>query len=237
MSLLTVLSRRAARWAVPVLTVAVLAGIGLATQDGTSARAYRHAPACAGETNLSACAGDFTATVNGVRTMPGNGSYADVSYVTADGVINNWARFDGNGAALAGTAEADQDQRTPLTIRVWRGSIVGGQLGSTWLWAEGNPPGAATATVFLAVSFALLLLLARLRIRRRSVSRAAGNRRGLILAEAGQTAVAAGGVVLLAYGLWPGAIVAVAALAWLGLSAWRSRPARGRGLLASLPST
>jgi apolipoprotein N-acyltransferase len=40
--------------------------------------------------------------------------------------------------------------------------------------------------------------------------------------DLGQVAVAAGSLVLLAYGFWPGAILALAALLWLGLSARRS---------------
>ncbi len=159
------------------------------------ARAYRHAPACAGETNLATCTGDFTATVNGVRTdSQGGSNYADVSYVTGDGVINTWARFDGDGTALARAATADENERTPLTIKVWRGSIVGAELGDTWHWAEGNPPGNAIPAAFLTVGFALLLLVMRLRIRRRPALLTQRERRRLMIEDAGQVVAAAGAI-------------------------------------------
>ena len=228
----------AAGWIPVVLTVAVLFGVLLTIQDGPPARAYRHAPACIGEANLATCVGDFTATVNGVRTgsQSGNDNYADVSYVTGDGVINTWATFDGNGNDLARAADTDEGQRTPLTIKVWRGSIVGAELGGTWHWAENNPPGDAVPSVFLGVSFALLLLWVRVRIHRRSGSLAPAGRRRLLLEDLAQPLTAAVATVLLAYGFWPGAIVAVASLVWLALSVRRSTRARKQALVASLSS-
>ena len=112
----------AARWVMPALTVPVLFGVFFTTHDGPEARAFRHAPACVGESNLATCVGNFTATVNGVRTpLQGTANYAQVSYVTGDGVIRAWARFDGNGGALGRLAGADQNERAPVTIEVWRG--------------------------------------------------------------------------------------------------------------------
>jgi hypothetical protein len=206
---------------VPVLlTVAVLFGILLTSQDGPAARAFRHAPACVGETNLATCAGDFTAVINGVRAPANGASFADVSYVTSDGAINAWARFDGNAATIVRLASADENARSLLTIRVWRRSIVGAELGDSWYWAQGNPPGNTAPAVFLTISFALLLLALRLRIHRRAGPRT--NSQRLLIADLGQVAAAAGSIVLLAYGFWPGAILALAVLLWLGLSARRS---------------
>ena len=203
-----------------VLTVAVLSGVVLTGNDGPAARAFRNAPACADDANLATCAGDFTAVINGVRAPADGALFADVSYATYDGAVNTWARFDGDPAAIVRLASADEKARTLLRIRVWRRSIVGAELGGSWHWAQGDPPGDTIPAAFLAVSFALLLLLARLRIRRRAGP--AANRRRLLADDLGQVAVAAGSVVLLAYGFWPGAILALAALLWLGLSARRS---------------
>ena len=202
-----------------VLTVAVLSGVLLTGNDGPAARAFRNAPACADDTNLATCAGDFTAVINGVRAPADGALFADVSYATYDGAVNTWARFDGDPAAIVRLASADEKARTQLRIRVWRRSIVGAELGRSWHWAQGDPPGDTIPAGFLAVSFALLLLVARLRIRRRAGP--AANRR-LLADDLGQVAGAAGSVVLLAYGFWPGAILALPALLWLGLSArWR----------------
>ena len=203
-----------------VLTVAVLSGVVLTGNDGPAARAFRNAPACADDANLATCAGDFTAVINGVRAPADGALFADVSYATYDGAVNTWARFDGDPAAIVRLASADEKARALLRIRVWRRSIVGAELGGSWHWAQGDPPGDTMPAAFLAVSFALLLLLARLRIRRRAGP--AANRRRLLADDLGQVAVAAGSVVLLAYGFWPGAILALAALLWLGLSARRS---------------
>ena len=127
-------------------------------------------------------------------------------------------------------ASADESARTPLRIRVWRRSIVGAELGGSWHWAEGDPPGNTIPAVFLAVSFGLLLLVVRLRIHRLAGSGANGQR--LLIDDLGQVAAAAGSIVLLAYGFWPGAIPALAVLPWLGLSAWRSTQRRPTTLAA-----
>jgi len=213
-----------------LLTVGVLFGVFLTSNDGPPARAFRRAPACAGETNLGTCVGDFTAVVNGVRAPADGANGADVSFATPDGAINNWASFGGNSATVVRTASAAEKAGTPLRIRVWRRSIIGAQFGGTWHWVFGDPPGDTIPTAFLAVSFSLLLLYVRLRIHLRSGSQA-GTRR-LLLEDLGQAAAAAGSVLLLAYGLWPGAILALAALVWLGLSA-RQSTQRRRAMLAA----
>jgi len=226
-----VLGGRVAAYLPVLLTVAVLFGIFFTSQDGPAARAYQHAPACNGEWNLATCAGDFTAVINGVRAPTNGANGADVSYATYDGAINTWANFGGNTATIVRMATADEAARTPLRIRVWRGSIIGAEMGGTWQWAWDNPPGNTVATAFLAVSFALLLLSARLRIHRRAGSSAKARR--LFADDLGQSAAAAGSVVLLAYGFWPGAIPAVAVLLWLGLTV-RQSTQRSRMTLAAL---
>jgi hypothetical protein len=226
-----VLGARAAASLLGGLVAAVLFGVLLTSQDGPPARAFRHAPACVGETNLAACVGEFTAVINGVRAPANGASFADVSYATYDGAVNTWARFDGDPATIARMASADENARTPLRIRVWRGSIVSAELGGSWRWAQGNPPGNAVPVVFLAASFGLLLLVMRLRIHRRAGSGVSGQR--LLIDDLGQVAAAAGSIVLLAYGFWAGAILALAVLLWLGLSARRSTQ-RGRTTLAAL---
>lgn len=123
------------------LTVAVLFGVFLTSKDGPAARAFRHAPACAGETNLATCAGDFTAVINGVRALANGALFVDVSYATDDGAINTWVRFDGDPATIVHMTSADENARTSLGIRVWRRSIVGAELGGSWHWAQGDPPG------------------------------------------------------------------------------------------------
>ena len=228
----SVLGAYAAAWLGPALTVAVLFGVFFTSHDGAAARSYRHAPACVGEANLATCAGDFTAEINGVRAPANGADFATVSYATEDGAINTWAKFDGNAAAIARTAEADMHARTLLRIRVWRQSIVGAQLGGRWQWADGNPPGNMIPAVFLAASFAALLLRVRLRIHRRARSETAAARRQLLIDDAGQAIAAATAVVLLAYGFWPGAILALAALLWLGYSARRSTVRRRQPLTA-----
>jgi hypothetical protein len=215
-----VLATIAAAWLTPALTVAVLFGVFFTSHDGPPAHAFRRAPACVGETNLATCVGDFTAVINGVRTPTNGASFALVSYVIPDGAINTWAKLDGNGEAIANVAMAEKNAGTALRIRVWRGSIVGAELGGSWHWADGNPPGNTAPTVFLGVSFALLLLAARRRIHRRA--RGGTSERRLLLDDLGQVVAAAGSVVLLAYGFWPGAVLAVATLVWLALSARQS---------------
>ena len=222
----------AAAWLGPALTVAVLFGVLFTSYDGAAARSYRHARACAGEVNLATCAGDFSAEINGVRAPANGADFATASYATEDGAINTWAKFDGNAAAIARTAEADMPSRTLLRIRVWRQSIVGAQLGGQWQWADGNPPGNSVPAVFLAVSFAALLIAVRLRIHRRVRSGKAAGRLQLLTDDAGQAIAAAAAVVLLAYGFWPGAILALAVLLWLGFSAWRSTVQRRQRLMA-----
>jgi hypothetical protein len=214
-----------------LLTVAVLFGVFFTCQDGPAARAFRHAPACVGDTNLATCVGDFTGVVNGVRTPADNANGAYVSYATYDGAINTWARFDENTATIASLATADEHARTTLSIEVWRRSIVGAQLGDSWYWADGNPPGNTIPTIFLAVSFGLLLLMVRLRIHRRADSPLYSQR--LLIDDFGQVVAAVGSVVLLAYGFWPGAILALAVLLWLGFSA-RQSAQRRRVTLAAL---
>jgi hypothetical protein len=226
-----ILGARAAAFVPMLLTVAVLFGVFLTSHDGPPARAFRHAPACIGETNLTTCVGDFTAVINGVRAAANGASGADVSYVTSDDAINTWASFGGDTAPIVRQASADEEASTPLRIRVWRRSIVGAEFGGRWHWAWPGPPGNTVPTIFLAVSFALLLLVARLRIHRRAGSRA--NSRRLVIDDLGQAAAAAGSIVLLAYGFWPGAIPAVAVLLWLGLSASNSSR-RSRVTLAAL---
>ena len=225
-----VLGARAAAFLPVLLTAGVLFGVALTSQDGPPARAFRHAPACAGETNLATCVGDFTAVINGVRAPANGANFADVSYVTHEGAINTWARFDGDAAAIVRLANADENARTKLKIRVWRRSIVGAELGGSWHWAQGNPPGDTIPAVFLAVSFALLMLVVRLHIHRQTGSRASSQR--LLIDDLGQVAAAAGSIVLLAYGFWPGAILALAVLLWLGLSARRSTQRRRLTLAA-----
>jgi hypothetical protein len=219
-----VLGARAAEYVPVLLTVAVLFGVFFSSKDGPAARAFQHAPECVGETNLATCVGDFTAIINGVRAPANGASFADVSYVTYDGAINTWARFDGNAASIAASATADERARTPLRIEVWRRAIVGAELGGSWRWADGNPPDNTIPAVFLAVSFGLLLLITRLRIHLRAGSRASSQR--LLIDDLGQVTAAAGSIVLLADGFWPGAILALAVLLWLGHSARRSAQRR-----------
>jgi hypothetical protein len=230
-----VLGSFAAAWLAPTLTVAVLFGVFFTSQDGPPARAFRHAPACVGETNLATCVGTFSAVVNGVRTPANGASFAGVSYVTRDGAINTWAQFDGNATAMARVAVVDENEHKLLRIRVWRRSIIGAGLGDSWYWTDGNPPGDTVPVVFLAVSLASLLLGVRLRIHRRV--RKAAHRKGVLVDDVGQAAAAAGSVVLLAYGVLPGAILTLATLAWLALSVRQSTRRRRQAQLTSLHST
>lgn len=229
-----VLGARASAYIPMLLTAAVLFGVFLTIHDGPPARAFRHAPACVGETNLATCAGDFTAVINGVHGPANGANFADVSYVTTDGAINTWARFDGHAATLVRLATADENARTPLRIRVWRRSIVEAELGGTWHWAQGNPPADTFPAVFLSVSFGLLVIVVRLRIHRRAVPWE--NSQRLLIDDLGQAAAAAGSIVLLAFGFWPGAILALAVLLWLGVSV-RQSTQRRRVTLAALHSS
>lgn len=211
-----------------LLSVGVLFGIMLTAQDGPPARAFRHAPTCIGETNLASCVGDFTAVINGVRTPANGRNSADVSYATSDGAINAWATFDGDTSALVRMAESAENAQTPLQVRVWHGSIIGAKLGGSWHWAQNNPPGVTIPAVFLAVCFGLLLFVVRLRIHR-WVGSGARNQR-LLTDDVGQAAAAGCSIVLLAYGFWAGAILALAVLLWLGLSARQSTRGKRRML-------
>ena len=76
--------------------------------------------------------------------------------------------------------------------------------------------------------------MVRLRIHRRLASLTPAQRPRLITEDAGQVAAAAAAIVLLAYGFWPGAIVAVATLIWLARSVRHSTRARRQALLTSL---
>jgi hypothetical protein len=229
-----VLSARAVAYVPMLLTVAVLFGVFVTVHDGPLARAFRTAPACIGQTNLTTCVGDFTAVINGVRAPANGANGADVSYVTSDGAINTWASFGGNTATIVRLASTDEEASTPVRIRVWRGAIVAAQYGGQWHSVWDGPPGNTIPTIFLAVSFALLLLAVRLRIRRRAASETTRGR--LLIEDVGQVAVAACSVVLLAYGFWPGAALAVAVLVWLGLSVRQSMQ-RKRMKLAALHSS
>ena len=203
-----------------LLVTAVCFGVFFTTKDGPPARAFRHAPACVGETNLASCLGDFTAVVHAVRSPANDANGATVSYVTQDGAIKGWAQFDGNSVAETRAALADERTGAARTITVWRRSIVGAQLGGNFHWTDGNPPGNTVPAAFLGISLALLLLMVRLGIHLRVESSTSTSR--VLIDDVGQLAAAAGSIFLLAKGLWPGAVLAVAVLVWLGLSAWRS---------------
>jgi hypothetical protein len=217
-----------------VLTVAVLFGILRTSMDGPPARAFRQAPACSGATNLATCVGDFAAVIDGVRAAASGGNGTDISYVTANGAINSWARFDGDVATTARIASADRVDRTVLKIKIWRRSIIGAELGGRWRWAEGDPPGNTIPAVFLAVSLALLLLTARLRIHRRKGSVADSQR--VLIDDLGQAAAAVCSVILVWFGFWAGDVLAMAVLAWLGVSVRRSLLFRRLTLAALRPS-
>lgn len=215
-------------YAAPTLVVLVLFGLFFMASDAPNARAFRSAPACQGETNLSVCVGDFTATVNGVRTASPNAGSASISYVTGDGVINAWGGFSGSGAALAATAESEEAADVPVQIEVWHGAIVGAEIGGSWHWANDNPPGDRNPAVLLAVSLMLLLLLVRRRAHRSvSTSAYAGARivrRALLRDDLGQVTVQAAGYVLLLYGYWYGALLILGVLGWMGWPArWTAR--------------
>jgi hypothetical protein len=204
----------------PTLVILVVLGLILMAHDAPNARAFRDAPACQGETNLSVCVGEFTATVNGVRIASASAGSAAISYATSDGAINAWGGFSGNGAALASTAQAEETAGVPVQIEVWRGAIVGAEIGGSWHWATGNPPGDAAPAVFLAICLTLLLSLVRYRAHRSAATGVAG--RALLRDDLGQVTAAAAGYALLIYGYWFGALVALAALGWMGWRAWRN---------------
>jgi hypothetical protein len=176
--------------------------------------------------------GNFTAVVNGVRSPADDANGASVSYVTQDGVITGWAEFGGNAAAVTSAALADQRAGTERRIRVWRRSIVAAQLGGIVRWTIGNPPGNTVPAVFLAVSFALLLVVVRLGIHSQVDPRTRRSR--VLIDDLGQVTAAAS-IALLATGIWPGAVLAVAVLLWLGLSEWRGTQRNGVSLAVAEP--
>ena len=218
----------------PALVVLVLLGLFFTAIDAPNARAFRDAPACQGETNLNVCVGDFTAVVNGVRTTSPNANSASISYATADGAINAWGGFPGSAEALADTAQAEQTSGTPVQIEVWRGAIVGAEIGGSWHWATDNPPGDTPSAIFLAVALTLLLLRIRYRAHRppRTYSYATAKRetgpwtgatqRTLIRDDVGQPAASAAGYALLLCGYWYGALLVAAVLGWMAWTAWRN---------------
>jgi hypothetical protein len=222
----------------PALLILVLSGLFVTMNDAPNARAFQSAPACQGETNLSVCVGEFTATVNGVRTSSPSADTASISYATADGAINAWGDFAGSAEALAGTAQAEQTAGAPVRIEAWRGAIVGAEIGGSWHWATGNPPGDTPPAIFLAVSLTLLLLLIRYRAHHPTATftfadtdtdtdaylaaRAGTTRRALLRDDLGEVAASAAGYVLLIYGYWYGALPILAALGWMGWTAWRN---------------
>jgi hypothetical protein len=212
----------------PVLLILVLSGLFVTMNDAPNARAFHSAPACRGETNLSVCVGEFTATVNGVRTSSPDAGAASISYVTADGAINAWGGFSGSAEALADTAEAEQTARVPVRIEAWRGAIVGAEIGGSWHWATGNPPGDTPPAILLAVSLTLLLLLVRYRahhppaIYTYATAPTGATQRALLRDDLSEIAASAAGYLLLIYGYWYGALLVLGALGWMGWTAWRN---------------
>ena len=222
----------AALWLLPVLTVGVLFGVFRTAPDGAAARAYREAPACAGEADLASCAGDFTAVVNGVRSpVQGQSSFPEVSFVTAGDAINAWATFDTGGNGLSRVAASDQLNRTLLVIKVWRRTVIGADLGGRWLWAENDPPGDAIPAIFLAVCFTVLLLVVRVRAHVLA-RRGAQSSRRLLVEDAGQAAAGAFAIALMALGFWPGAVVMLAVLGWCAVSMRAGRISAARRAVA-----
>jgi hypothetical protein len=212
----------------PALVVLVLLGLFFTANDAPNARAFRDAPACQGETNLNVCVGDFTAAVNGVRTTSPNADSASISYATDDGAINAWGGFSGSAEVLANTAQAEQTSGAPVRIEVWRGAIVGAEIGGSWHWATNNPPGDTPPAIFLAVSLTLLLLLIRYRAHRPpraysyATARTGATQRALIRDDLGQVAASAAGYALLICGYWYGALLVAAVLGWMAWTAWRN---------------
>jgi hypothetical protein len=156
-----------------------------------------------------------------VRSPANDANGATVSYVTPDGAIKGWAQFDGDSVAVTRAALADERTGAARTITIWRRSVVGAQIGGTFHWTDGNPPGNAVPAAFLGISFVLLLLRVRLGIHLRVDSSTSTSR--VVIDDVGQLTAVAGSIFLLAKGYWPGAILAGVVLVWLGLSAWRSR--------------
>lgn len=220
------------------LAVALLILLVGSMVNAFNIRAFRDAPACQGENNLSVCVGNFTGYVNGVRTSPQDTGTAEISYATADGVINNWGNFSGKGQALADTAKAEETARAPITIEVWKDGIVGAEIGATWYWTSGNPPGATLSVVFFAVFVALELLLTRCRadLRARS-SRGSGikaERRRLALEDVCQVGVSAVGIWLLLSAYWWGGLFIVGVAGWACYTLWQTKRSKAENYFVGL---
>jgi hypothetical protein len=220
------------------LAVALLILLVSSMVNAFNIRAFRDAPACQGENNLSVCVGNFTGYVNGVRTSPQNTGTAEISYATADGVINNWGNFSGNGQALADTAKAEETARAPITIEVWKDGIVGAEIGATWHWTSGNPPSRTLSVVFLAAFVALELLLIRCRahLRARS-SRGSGikvGRRRLALEDVCQVGVSAVGIWLLLSAYWWGGLFIVGVAGWACYTLWQTKRSKAENYFVGL---
>ena len=201
-------------------------------------RAFRDAPACQGENNLSVCAGKFTGYVNGVRTSPQNTGTAEISYATADGAINNWGNFSGNGQALADTAKAEETASAPITIEVWKDGIVGAEIGGTWYWTSGNPPSGTLSVVFLAAFVGLELLFTRCRAHQRARSTSAwgikAGRRMLALEDVCQVGVAAVGIWLLLSTYWWGGLFIAGVAGWACYTLWQTRRSKAENYFVDL---
>lgn len=220
------------------LAVALLILLVSSMVNAFNIRAFRDAPACQGENNLSVCVGNFTGYVNGVRTSPQNTGTAEISYATADGVINNWGNFSGNGQALADTAKAEETASAPITIEVWKDGIVGAEIGATWHWTSGNPPSGILSVVFLAAFVALELLLTRCRadLRARS-SRGSGikaDRRRLALEDVCQVGVSAVGIWLLLSTYWWGGLFIVGVAGWACYTLWQTKRSKAEKYFVGL---
>jgi len=220
------------------LAVALLVLLISSMVNAFNVRAFRDAPACQGENNLSVCVGNFTGYVNGVRTSPQDTGTAEISYATADGVINNWGNFSGNGQALADTAKSEETALAPITIEVWKDGIVGAEIGTRWYWTSGNPPSGILSVVFLAVFVALELLLIRRRahLRARS-SRGSGIkavRRRLALEDVCQVGVSAVGIWLLLSAYWWGGWFIVGVAGWACYNLWQTKRSRAENYFVGL---
>ena len=220
------------------LAVALLILLVGSMVNAFNIRAFRDAPACQGENNLSVCVGNFTGYVNGVRTSPQDTGTAEISYATADGVINNWGNFSGNGQALADTAKAEETAGAPITIEVWKDGIVGAEIGATWYWTSGNPPSRTLSVVFLAAIVALELLLTRcradLRARSRRGSGIKAERRRLVLEDVCQVGVSAVGIWLLLSAYWWGGLFIVGVAGWACYTLWQTKRSKAENYFIGL---
>lgn len=220
------------------LAVALLILLVSSMVNAFNIRAFRDAPACQGENNLSVCVGRFTGYVNGVRTSPQNTGTAEISYATADGVINNWGNFSGNGQTLADTAKAEETAQAPITIEVWKDNILGADIGGTWYWTSGNPPSGTLSVVFLAAFVALELLLTRcrahLRARSSPGSGIKAERRRLALEDVCQVGVSAVGIWLLLSTYWWGGLFIVGVAGWACYTLWQTRRSKAENYFVGL---